>query len=217
MGYVLYGARGSGSGIVEAAVAELGVGVELRDLDFRAGEQRGEAYTAINPQRKVPALVVEGGDEVLTESVAIVLTLDEWHPDGGLLPPPGSGARARALRWMVFCAAELYPVVEILDFPERFVSGAGTEDAAGSAAAVRGAAVGLWKTRWQVLEDGLAGSPYALTEGFSALDLIITVMSRWDPTPEWRAADLPKVGRIVAAVRRRPQLAAVWARHLPGT
>ena len=119
MTYVIYGARGSGSGIVEAACAELGVAYELRDLDARAGEHRGEAYAAKNPQRKLPALEIDG-DEIVTESVAIVLTLDERHRSAALLPPPGSRERAQALRWMVFLATELHPIVEIIDYPERF-------------------------------------------------------------------------------------------------
>ncbi|MCA9608463.1 MAG: glutathione S-transferase N-terminal domain-containing protein, partial [Myxococcales bacterium] len=69
MGYVLWGAPGSGSGIIEAALAELGVDHEIRDLDARNGEHRGEAYRAINPHQKMPTLQV--GGEVLTESVAI--------------------------------------------------------------------------------------------------------------------------------------------------
>ena len=35
MRYIIYGAPGSGSGIVEAACAEIGVDYEVRDLDGR--------------------------------------------------------------------------------------------------------------------------------------------------------------------------------------
>jgi hypothetical protein len=38
MKYIIYGAPGSGSGIVEAACAEIGVDYEVRDLDARNGE-----------------------------------------------------------------------------------------------------------------------------------------------------------------------------------
>lgn len=119
MSYVIYGAPGSGSGIVEAACAEIGVDYVVRDLDARKGEHRGDAYARINPQRKLPALELDGG-EIITESVAIVLTLDERHREARLLPPPGSRDRAQALRWMLFLATEIYPLVEMMDFPERF-------------------------------------------------------------------------------------------------
>jgi GST-like protein len=206
MAYLIYGARGSGSSIVEAACAELGVDYEVRDLDVRGEEQRGDAYAALNPQRKLPTLRVDGG-EIVTESVAILLTLDERHRDAGLLPPPGSRQRAQALRWMVFLATELYPVVEIIDYPGRFSpSPEGNE-------AVRERAKEIWLQRWRVVEQGLAGSPYCVESGFSAADLYIAVLSRWDMTPAWRRDHLPKVEALAAAVRARPTVAPVWARH----
>jgi GST-like protein len=214
--YVIYGARGSGSGIIEAACAELGVEYEVRDLDARNEEHRKDAYAGINPQRKMPALEVDGG-EILTESVAILLTLDERHREAGLLPPPGSKERAQALRWMLFLATELYPIVEIIDYPERF-AGAGAGAGAGSAEgkeAVRERAKEIWHQRWLVVEKAVAGAPYCVESGFSATDLYITVLSRWDMKEEWRRENLPKVEALAAAVRARPRLAPVWARHMP--
>lgn len=208
MTYVIHGARGSGSSIVEAACAEIGGAHEVRDLDARAGEHRGEAYAALNPQRKMPTLEVDG--EIITESVAILLTLDERHRDAGLLPPPGSRERAQALRWMMFLATELYPIVELIDHPERF-AGAGASE---SIEAVRERAKEIWHQRWLVVEANVTGSPYCVASGFSATDLYITVLSRWDMKPEWRQEHLPKVEALAAAVRGRPALAKVWARHL---
>ncbi|MEX1368951.1 MAG: glutathione S-transferase family protein [Nannocystaceae bacterium] len=207
MHYVIHGAPGSGSGIVEAACAEIGAPYELRDLDARHDEHRGQAYASLNPQRKMPTLEVDDG-ETITESVAIVLTLDERHRDAGLLPPPGSKARAQALRWMVFMAAELYPLVEIIDYPERFAPGPEHVDA------MRGRATELWRQRWQVLEGNLAGTPYCSDDGFSATDLYATVLGRW-VDPSWRREHLPKVEAVMEAVRARPGLASVWARHFP--
>lgn len=207
MSYVIHGAPGSGSAIVEAACAEIGVDYEVRDLDARNDEHRGEAYAALNPQRKMPTLELPGG-EVLTESLAIVITLDERHRDAGLLPLPGSPARAEGLRWMCFLATEMYPLVEIMDYPERFAPEAAKD-------AVRERALGLWRDRWRVLEGGVSGSPYALEGGFSAVDLYVTLLSRWDLDPSWRRDELPKVEAIAEAVHARPRLEPVWARHLP--
>jgi glutathione S-transferase len=206
MKYIIYGAPGSGSGIVEAACAEIGVEYEVRDLDARNNEHRREAYSAINPYRKMPTLEAEDG-EIITESVAILLTLDERHRDAELLPPPGSKERAQALRWMLFLATEMYPMVEIIDYPERFASSAdGVE-------ALRDQAEGLSRQRWLVLEANVTGSPYCIASGFSATDLYITKFSVWlDET--WRREHLPKVDALTSAVLARPALAAVWARHI---
>jgi GST-like protein len=206
MKYLIYGARGSGSSIVEAACAELGADYDVRDLDAKNEEQRGDAYAALNPHRKMPTLETDDG-EIITESVAILITLDERHPDAGLLPPPGSRERAQALRWMIFMATELYPIIEIVDYPDRFTPS--TE----SVEAVRERAKEIWHQRWRVVERHVAGTPYLLERGFSATDLYIAVLSRWDMAEDWRRAHLPRVEALAAAVRARPAVAPVWARH----
>jgi GST-like protein len=204
MRYIIWGAPGSGSGIVEAACAELGVDYEARDLDARNDEHRGEAHGALNPHRKLPTLEV--GDEVITESVAILLTLDERHPEGGLFPPPGSPERAQALRWMLYLATEVYPLVEWDDYPERFTG------SPGAATALRERARAVTRDRWRTLEAHIAG-PYLLTSGFSATDLYITKLAVWQDEA-FRRAELPRVHALTEAVRARPKLATVWARHI---
>ncbi|MGD9253840.1 MAG: glutathione S-transferase family protein [Holophagae bacterium] len=206
MRYLIYGAPGSGSGIVEAACAEIGADYDVRDLDARNDEHRGEAYGEINPHRKMPAIATDGG-EIITESVAIVLTLDERHPEARLLPAAGSKERAQALRWMVFMAAEMYPLVEMIDYPERF---APSPD---EAAALRRRADEILLERWLLVEKAVAGTPYFLASGFSALDLFVTKFSGW-LDPEWRRDNLPRVDDLTAAVFARPALAPVWARHV---
>ena len=62
--------------------------------------------SSIAPQRKVPALLTPQG-ETLTESAAILLTLDDRHPEAALLPPPGTADRAQALRWLLFISSEV--------------------------------------------------------------------------------------------------------------
>ena len=101
MTYVLHGARGSGSCAVECMLAEIGAEYELRELSLRNDEQQGEEYAAVNPHRKVPSLVIDDGPP-LTESVAILLTLNERHPETTLLPAKGTQGRAQALRWLLF-------------------------------------------------------------------------------------------------------------------
>ena len=207
MTYILYGHRRSGSLAVEMALAEIGAGYEFRDVDLEAAAQRDAGYAAVNPQRKLPALVTPAG-ETLTESVAILLTLDRRHPEAGLMPEDDA-ARAQALRWLLFIATEIYPVVEINDYPERFVPGPDAE------AAQREVARSLWRTRWQLVEDAIAGDPYLLPSGFCLTDLYIAVVSRWAQQDAWRAEAVPKVEALTAAVAARPAAAPVWSRHRP--
>ena len=206
MTYVLHGARGSGSCAVECVLAEIGADYELRELSLRNDEQRGEKYAAVNPHRKVPSLVIDDGP-VLTESVAILLTLDDRHPRSALLPHKGTPGRAQALRWLLFAATEIYPIVEISDYPERFATDRDQTDA------MRERAREIWRERWLVVEANLTGDPYLSIEGFSLTDIYLAVVSRWAQQDEWRPASLPKVERLTAAVAARPAITPVWARH----
>lgn len=207
MTYLLYGDLGSGSSTVELALAEIGADYELRHVDLDSEAQRGTHYAGVNPQRKIPALVMPNGD-VLTESVAILLTLEEHHPEAGLLPPLRSPERARALRWLLFVATELYPLVEINDYPERFAPSPGV-----NAAAIRDIARGIWRRRWLVLENDIGGDPYVLGEGFSLTDIYIAVVSRWTRQESWRRSHLPKVEKLTRSVVARPACAPVWQQH----
>ena len=207
MTYVLYGHRRSGSLAVEMALAEIGLTYQVRDVDLEAEAQRDESYASVNPQRKLPALVTPSG-ETLTESVAILLTLDQRHPEGKLLPRDAT-ERAQALRWLLFVATEIYPLVEINDYPERFSP---TTETVG---AMRQVARSIWRERWLIVEGEIAGVPYVLPSGFCLTDIYIAVVSRWAQQDTWRPENLPKVEKLTAAVAARPATAPVWSRHRP--
>ena len=207
MSYILYGHRRSGSLAVEIALAEVGVDYQLRDVDLEAQAQRDGGYACVNPQRKVPALITPC-EEILTESVAILLTLDQRHPEAQLLPTDPVD-RAQALRWLLFIATEIYPLVEINDYPERFSA------SAHAATALREIARSIWRERWLLVERAIVGEPYLLMSGFSLTDIYIAVVSRWAQQDTWRLEQLPKVEMLTAAVAARAAAAPVWARHRP--
>ncbi|HEX9809664.1 MAG TPA: maleylacetoacetate isomerase [Alphaproteobacteria bacterium] len=71
------------------------------------GEQFSEGLTRLNPQQLVP--VLEDGDIVLTQSLAILEYLDEIHPEPPFLPAtPAERARVRALALVIAC--DLHPL-----------------------------------------------------------------------------------------------------------
>lgn len=211
MGYVLLGDIGSGSAVVELTLAELGIPAGIHDVPLDDDAQRHDDYAAVNPQRKLPTLITPDG-ETLTESAAILLTLAECYPDAGLLPPTGTTERAQAIRWLLFVATELYPLIEIIDYPERFQPEEG-ETAEDRREEVREHVRKIWKRRWALVEDEIRGEPWFLDGGFSLLDLYIAVVSRWAQLDEWREDALSCVETIAAAVSVRPRCVEVWQRH----
>ena len=70
-----------------------GINIETRQIDMRALEQLSDEYQTINPERTVPALVLDDGT-VLTEVVGICVYLEALFPDKPLL---GSSALEKAL------------------------------------------------------------------------------------------------------------------------
>jgi len=103
----LYFAPGSSSFAVHIALHEIGVPFEGKPMSFKGNDLRSPAYLALNPEGKVPTLVIDG--RPLTEVAAILYFLAKRFPDAELLPRDDIEADAQALSWMSFAASTLHP------------------------------------------------------------------------------------------------------------
>jgi glutathione S-transferase len=97
------------------ALEEIGVPF---DYTF-AGADRStnEAYLAVNPKGKVPALVVDG--VLFTETTAIVTHLARTYPEARLLPTGDPFVEIDALSTMSWFAAGIHPLIFRMRFPMR--------------------------------------------------------------------------------------------------
>jgi len=76
------------------------------------GHQRMPDFVAINPQMRVPAVVLANGD-VLTQSLAIIEYFNETHPEPPLLPADAvARAHVRAIAQMVAC--DIHPLNNLI-------------------------------------------------------------------------------------------------------
>ena len=103
----LYFAPGSSSMAVHIALHEIGVAFEGKPMSFRQNDMQGADFLALNPEGKVPTLLIDG--RPLTEVAAILFYLAKRFPDAGLLPSGDIEAEAQALSWMSFIASALHP------------------------------------------------------------------------------------------------------------
>jgi maleylacetoacetate isomerase len=92
---------------------------EVVNVDLLKGQQREDAYRAVNPMMALPALI-DGDDQVLFESLAILEYLDETHPQPPLLPKdPKARARVRGLAQIVACDSHPLIVPRVREYMEH--------------------------------------------------------------------------------------------------
>ena len=144
---ILHGYWRSGAAYrVRIALALKGVAYAQVNHDLRIGGQADPAYAALNPQRLVPALEVDG--LVLTQSVAILEWLDERFPDPPLLPSDVDG-RAIVRAMVATLATDVHPLHNLRTLKAlRQDFGASEKQ------------VNAWMARW-------------MTDGFAAIETLI--------------------------------------------
>lgn len=80
----LHNSIGPNPKAVRMFVSELGIELEMVDVDIMAGENRQEAYLKINPAGQTPALELDDGS-VITEITAICEYLDDLQGSTSLI------------------------------------------------------------------------------------------------------------------------------------
>ena len=205
MSVILYGSRSTASLVVHWLLIELGVAHELRMLDFDRREHKSSGYLGLNPQGRVPTLVIDG--QVLTESAAIAMHLADLHPEAGLAPAVGTPERAAWYRWMLFCAYTLMPAYRRWFYPHEPAG----ED---QIAQVQARALAEIEAGWQQVDAHLAQTgPYLLGERRSAADFLLTMLMRWSrnmprPTDSW-----PALAEHARRMKALPSFAEVYRRE----
>jgi glutathione S-transferase len=107
----LYLSPGSSSMATHIALHEIGVDFERRWVSFAKREQFAPEYLALNPEGKVPTLLVDG--HPITEVAATLYYLAKRFPAAGLWPESGLEAEAQAISWMSFIASTIHPARRI--------------------------------------------------------------------------------------------------------
>jgi glutathione S-transferase len=119
---MLYHAYTACTRVTLTALEQVGAPYVDHMLDMGRGEHRSPDYLALNPQGKVPALLVDG--VLLTENLAILSWLSETFPEAGLLPRPADSlARAGVLSDLAWVSSSWHPSVRALKAPFMWTTG----------------------------------------------------------------------------------------------
>ncbi len=207
----VYGALGSGSVPVEAALTL--IGLEYAVVEGATWEHDAailERVRRVNPLVQIPALVLPDG-EILTESGAILTWLADSHPDARLGPPVGDPRRGQFLRWMTYIPAAIYSLFWVRDEPARL---AGPD--LDAQARVKAATAERIADCWAMMDRQITpAGDFLLGDDLSVLDLYVAVVSRWGPGRNrfYRAA--PGMAPVVRRVDADPRLTDFWAERFP--
>jgi GST-like protein len=171
---------------------ESGLPYEAIPVDTRKGEQHLPAFTALNPNAKVP--VVVDGTTTVFDSNAILLYLAEKA--GQFLP--AAQDRGPMLSWLMFVASGIGPFTgQCVHFkhyaPEP------------NPYAINRYDFEAWR-HWKILEAHLADRPWMVGESYTLLDMAVWGWARAVPfalgAQAWE--QLPHVKRMLDTVNERP-------------
>ncbi len=202
----LYNANLSPNALRVRAVAnELGIELDIVDVDLTKGENKTEAFLALNPNGKVPVLV--DGDFVLWESRAIDAYLANMRKQGGLYPDDPK-QRAIIDQWSYWQAIHLGPAMQRVAFERLFKAkfGMGEPDETAIEAQLKDVAqllpvldANLRNREWAA--GGLSIADFALASTFvyrhpSGISLdanpaVAAWIDRMEARPSWQAAVAP--------------------------
>jgi glutathione S-transferase len=166
--------------IVRWMLEEVGQPYRTEILDY-ATTLKGEAYLAVNPMGKVPA--IKHGDTVITEGAAICAYLADAFPQAGLAPPLAE--RGDYYRWLFFAAGPIEAAVtsRSLGFepkPEQR----------------RMAGFGCLDDVVNTLEKAVESRDYIAGDRFSAADVYVGSQIGW--------------GMQFGSIEKRPAFEAYW-------
>lgn len=157
----LYHAHTACSRVTLTALEQCGCDYTDHLLVMQQGEHKTPAFLAINPDGKVPTLLVDG--RTLAENGAILMWLAQAYPEAGLFPPATSAwDTAQHLSDLLWLSSGWHPYVRANKVPFMWTTG--------DPEPVRERGRELLSGVVQQLEDHLADRPWWYGEDWSIID-----------------------------------------------
>lgn len=198
MSLVFYWHPQSSASPIAAVLAELDLPHERIKIDIRSGEQHRPEFKALNPNAKVPTLVVDGAP--MFEGLAIQLWLGEQYGvERGLWPTAGTPERLQAMSWSCWTYVSYGVLVQRL-----FVATQREPDLRSEAHAA--AARQELDALLTLLDQRLAGQAWMLGEQYSLVDTVLASMMGFSAYIGAPVAAHAHVAAWLAKVQARPAL-----------
>jgi glutathione S-transferase len=190
----LYNSQVSGNCYkVRLAAAQLGLDLELVEVDVIDRSDRPQLLGGLNPSLRVPTLVLDDGRS-LGESGAILLYL----ADGTALIPDDRFERAQMLQWMFFEQYDLEPNIAVARFwlsvsgaPERWADQLPAKQEAG------------YRTL-DAMERHLTNRPFLVGDGYTLADIALYGYTHVAEEGGFDMARYPAIAAWLERVRSQP-------------
>ena len=183
-----------------AGLEEAGVSYDTEMVIYMRGENKSPAYLKLNPNGKVPTMVVDGVS--ITETSAMLLYLARAFPEAKLLPfGAGSASDGKVTADVIWCSASVHPNVFHTRLPQFFC-----DDEAGMMR-VREMAMERLAKDFRQVEDRLASGPWFFGESWSVVDAYLSwAWYRLDGTG-FDVSPFPRFAEMYERVLKRPSVA----------
>jgi glutathione S-transferase len=195
MQYVLYDYLSSGNGYkCRLTLKALGIPYQLVQMNIVAGATHTPGFLAINPNGKIPVLVVPGRGPI-AESHAIINFLAE----GTTLMPADKYERALVWQWLCFEQYQLEPGVATVRFWLKSLKKTPAELGEKYVERFQRGADAL-----AVLEQGLRGRTWLVGNCVTLADIALFAYTHVADEAGYRLADFPAIEAWIAAFKKLP-------------
>jgi len=203
MSVLLYDYLPSGNGYkCRLVMKALGMPYELMEKDIVAGATRSPEFLALNPNGKIPLLVVPGRGPI-AESHAIISYLAE----GSALIPSDPYERALMWQWMCFEQYQLEPGVGTVRFWLTSLKKSPADFGERYQERFRRGADAL-----AVLEQQLTGRRWLVGDRVTLADIALFAYTHVADEAGYRLADYPAISAWIANFRALPWYAPITDR-----
>lgn len=200
MSLVLYDYLPSGNGYkCRLVLKALGMPYELKQLNIVAGATRTPEFLAVNPNGKIPVLVVPGRGP-LAESHAIISYLAE----GSNLVPADPFDRALMWQWMCFEQYQLEPGIGTVRFWLRSLRKKPEDYGERYSERFQRGADAL-----AVLERRLTGREWLVGDAVTLADIALFAYTHVADEAGYRLSDFPAISAWIARFKQLPWYAPI--------
>ena len=179
---------------LQLAAAELGMDYSWQEMNILAGDTRTDSFLAMNPNGRVPLMVLPDGTAI-AESNAILCYLADGTGLGGL----DRLARARVLQWLFFEQYSHEPYIATSRFIVKYL-GSPPDRADDLAAKQPGGYAAL-----DVMEKTLGDADFFANDEFTIADIALYAYTHVAHEGGFDLADYPNIRAWLVRIAGRPR------------